>query len=145
MPTTSAIKIDIVQPFATRQIAISIIAIQPDLQPRIAGLDTDHIAVLRESLDTCPPVAVVEQSGRFILVDGFHRLAAAQDLGLDAMNATVVERPADGDLRGLAFRLNSAHGRPLTLADRRAEASRLLKRNPFPVTTRRMTSPTSPS
>lgn len=43
---------------------------------------------------------------------------------------TVVESPPDGDLRSLSFELNRQHGRALTLADRREEAGRLLRRHP---------------
>jgi len=38
--------------------------------------------------------------------------------------------PADGDLRALAFALNAAHGRPLSLDDRRNFAQHLLQRHP---------------
>jgi hypothetical protein len=39
----------------------------------------------------------------------------------------VVEPPADGDMKALAFSLNSVHGRPLTLSDRREFARHLLQ------------------
>jgi hypothetical protein len=49
---------------------------------------------------------------------------------LEAISARVVEVPADGDLHALAFQLNASHGRPLSLADRRAFAERLLRLHP---------------
>src|SRR5450759_4499819 len=109
-----------------RELALERIIVDPALQPRVGGLDAEHVAVLQENPDAWPPVVVVEDGG-FILADGVHRYAAAQNLGLKTIRAEVREAPADGDLRGLAFSLNAVHGRPLTLADRRAEAERVLR------------------
>jgi hypothetical protein len=105
------------------------IIVDPVLQPRVGGLDTDHVAALQENPESWPPLLVVEDGG-YLLVDGFHRLAAAQNLGLESVRVELREVPDDGDLRALAFRLNAAHGRPLTLADRRAEAERRLHADP---------------
>lgn len=102
------------------------IVVDPSLQPREDGLDAQHVAALQDNPDAWPPVAVVEDGG-FKLVDGFHRYAAAQNMGLQTVPVKVVEMPTDGDLRSLAFALNAVHGRPLTLADRRAEAERVLR------------------
>jgi DNA-binding Lrp family transcriptional regulator len=49
---------------------------------------------------------------------------------LESIAVEVREMPSDGDLHSLAFILNAAHGRPLTLADRRTEAGRLLSADP---------------
>jgi len=105
------------------------IVVDPDLQPRVGGLDPDHVRLLQECPEAWPPLVVVEDGG-YLLVDGFHRYAAAQNLGIEVLVADVREMPADGDLRALAFILNTAHGRPLTLADRRTEAGRLLTADP---------------
>jgi ParB-like chromosome segregation protein Spo0J len=105
------------------------ILVDPALQPRLGGLDADHVRVLQECPESWPPLIVVEHGG-YQLVDGFHRFAAAQNLGLETVVVEVREMPADGDLRALAFALNAVHGRPLTLADRRAEAERLLQADP---------------
>lgn len=104
------------------------ILVDPALQPRLGGLDTGHVEALQENSQAWPPLAVVKRDG-YVLVDGFHRYAAAQNLSLDKIPVTVHELPVGGDLRALAFALNTVHGRPLTLADRRCEAERLLKDN----------------
>ncbi len=106
------------------------IIVNPALQPRIGGLDPTHVRELEEAPDSWPPLAVVNQKGAFILVDGFHRLAAAQNIGLTEVPVKVLDVPDDGDLHALAFFLNAAHGRPLTLTDRRAFAARLLRQHP---------------
>lgn len=114
----------------TITVDLTSLAVDPSLQPRIGGLDVNHVRALMECPDQWPPVAVVDQSGRYLLLDGFHRLAAAQNLGWATVPVEVLEPPTDGDLQALAFRLNAAHGRPLSLADRRAFAGRLLRQHP---------------
>lgn len=99
----------------------------PGLQPRVDGLDLEHVRALEAVSEAWPPLKVVRQGERYLLVDGFHRFAAAQNLGLETVPVIVLDPPEDGDLHGLAFSLNAAHGRPLTLSDRRAFAARLLQ------------------
>jgi hypothetical protein len=111
------------------ELPVARILVDASLQPRVGGLDADHVAALEENPEAWPPLVVVDDGG-YRLVDGFHRLAAAQNLGLEIVRVEVHEMPDDGDVRGLAFRLNAAHGRPLTLADRRTEAERRLHADP---------------
>ncbi len=106
------------------------ITVDVDLQPRIGGIDADHVRALEESVEHWGPLVVVRLDGRYVLVDGFHRLAAAQDLELESVEVRILDSPEDGDLRGLAFDLNVRHGRPLSLADRRTEAGRVLRMRP---------------
>lgn len=111
-------------------LALSSIVIDLGLQPRIEGLDAEHVRELEGVPEAWPPLKVVEKGGRDVLVDGFHRFAAAQNLGLAQVPVEVLEAPADGDLAALAFALNAAHGKPLTLSDRRGFAARLLRAHP---------------
>jgi len=115
-----------------QEISLSLDRIRVDLsvQPRVSGLDAEHVRALEECSENWPPVVVVERDGEQILIDGFHRLAAAQNLGLDAVPVRVISAPEDGDLARLAFELNLAHGLALTLSDRRARAARLLMHQP---------------
>ena len=99
-------------------------------QPRIDDLDEAHIEQLALIPDQWPPLIVVEIGGEHILVDGFHRLQAAKQLGLQAVPVSIVDVPTDGDLIALAFQLNSKHGRPLSLADRKQHAGHQLRANP---------------
>ncbi len=111
-------------------VRVNQLVIDESLQPRVDGLDSDHVRTLMEAADSWPPLAVVTRADHYLLVDGFHRLAAAQNLGRETVSVEVVAGPADGDLHALAFYLNSRHGRPLSLADRRAFAARLLHQHP---------------
>lgn len=111
-------------------IELADLVIDPSLQPRIGGIDADHVQALQAVFESWPPLVVVEHDGRYTLIDGFHRLAAAQNLSLETVPVTIMPMPEDGDLHALAFSLNAAHGRPLALADRRAYAERLLRQHP---------------
>ncbi len=104
--------------------------VDPSLQPRVSGTDPDHVRVLGEAHKAWPPLKVVRQDGRYLLVDGFHRLEAARNLGLETVPVEALQTPKDGDLRALAFSLNASHGKPLSLDDRRAFAERLLRDRP---------------
>lgn len=111
-------------------LALDRITIDPALQPRVDGIDPDHVRALEVVHETWLPLTVVHQDGQHILIDGFHRIAAAQNLGLQTVPVEIRHLPPDGDLKALAFGLNAVHGRALTLTDRRAEAERLLRERP---------------
>ncbi len=101
----------------------------PLLQPRVEGVDPGHVRYLETVVEHWPPLRVVPHEGRYLLVDGFHRYAAARHLGLAEVPVVVLQVSPDDDLASLAFDLNASHGRPLSLGDRRAFASYLLKRH----------------
>ncbi len=115
---------------AGTSLKIEEISIDADIQPRVGGLDADHVRALEETPEAWPPVVAVLRDGAYVLVDGFHRFAAAQNLELEAVPVRVIDLPVDGDLHSLAFALNAEHGRPLSLTDRRAFAERLLRAHP---------------
>lgn len=112
------------------EISLKLITVDSALQPRIEGLNDDHVRALEAVVENWLPLALVKRDEGYVLVDGFHRFAAAQNLGLEAVPVTVLDMPADGDLHALAFALNACHGRPLTLSDRRTFACRSLTLHP---------------
>lgn len=112
------------------EVQVDELVVDHSLQPRVGGLDGDHVRLLEETAKDWPPLKVVQSDEQYLLVDGFHRLEAAMNLGLDSIRVEVVEMPADGDLQALAFALNASHGRPLSLVDRRAFAEKLLRGQP---------------
>lgn len=95
----------------------------PGDSPRIAGVDPDHVRVLAEYSGELPPILVDRATNR--VIDGMHRLRCAQLKG----ERKIAVRYFDGGAE-LAFLVaveaNTAHGLPLTLADRRAAAARIL-------------------
>ena len=111
-------------------LSIDEIRLEATLQPRVVGIDPKHVEEIQDAFELCPPVKVVQQGDKYVLLDGFHRYAAAQNLGLETIPVEVVQPPTDEDLFGLAFALNAIHGKPLTLSDRRNYASRILRTEP---------------
>ncbi|WP_405540350.1 ParB N-terminal domain-containing protein [Streptomyces sp. NBC_00075] len=91
---------------------------------RLKGTSKDHVYVLIESEELLPPILV--HRGTMRVIDGMHRLAAAKLRG----HETIQVQFFDGDPEEAfvkAVQANSAHGLPLTLADRKAAAHRILR------------------
>ncbi len=99
-----------------------------DYQPRSGGLDVAHVALLAASDPaTWPPLLVSPiGDGRYNIIDGFHRHAAAQRLGLDVLPCLVDEGAGYPE----AAAANLRHGLPLSLADRKDYAVWLRKHEP---------------
>ena len=96
--------------------------LQPGDSVRLGGTDAAHLEVLIE-LDGAWPPLLITPSGR--ILDGHYRHLAARRLGLREVECTIFE---GDEAAGLveAVRRNSSHGLPLTLAERRAAATRVL-------------------
>jgi hypothetical protein len=94
--------------------------------PRSAGEDRRHAQVLAEleSGADLPPIVV--QRGANRVVDGMHRVRAAQLRGEQVIRARFFDGD-DGSAFVLAVRLNVEHGLPLSLADRKSAARRILR------------------
>lgn len=96
--------------------------------PRLDGVDQDYVNTLaRLSIDRLPPIVVHHDSMR--VIDGAHRLAAAQLNGRDSIDARLFQGSTEEAFR-LSVRLNLAHGLPLPVADRRIAAERILQAQP---------------
>lgn len=94
--------------------------------PRVAGENSQHVRLLAD-LEVETPIVVHRQTMR--VVDGLHRVRAAAERGRD----TIEVRFFDGEIREifvLALVLNTNHGLPLSLADRTAAASRVMRSHP---------------
>lgn len=91
--------------------------------PRLTGEDLAHVRVLAEGVGVLPPIIVHRSTMR--VIDGMHRLRAAKVRG----RRSIAVRFFDGDEHAafiLGVKANIAHGLPLTLADRKAAAARIL-------------------
>jgi hypothetical protein len=77
--------------------------------------------------DRLPPVLVVRLEVGLCLLDGMHRLAAAQLLGRTSVPAKIVETDANTAFV-LAIRSNAAHGLPLKTKEKKAAARGMLVR-----------------
>jgi ParB-like chromosome segregation protein Spo0J len=91
--------------------------------PRRSGESLEHIRRLAESEEGLPPILVHRSTMR--IVDGMHRFRAAQLRGQQEIEV----RFFDGDEASafvLAVQANIMHGLPLSLADRKAAAARVM-------------------
>jgi ParB-like chromosome segregation protein Spo0J len=103
--------------------SVQIAALVRTGSPRSGGVDSAHVQRLIEADWPLPPIVVHRPTMR--VIDGFHRVAAAVQLGLDEIDAYVIDGSVES-MFVLAVRANVTHGLPLSLADRRRAADRIL-------------------
>jgi ParB-like chromosome segregation protein Spo0J len=108
-------------------VTVPVLALLPGESPRLEGEDKAHIARLAEAESPLPPVLVDRRSMR--VIDGMHRLMAALLKGRETIDVEFFDgNAADGFLR--AVEENVTHGLPLSQADRRAAAARIIALHP---------------
>jgi ParB-like chromosome segregation protein Spo0J len=108
-------------------VTVPILSLRPADSPRLNGEDKAHIARLAEVEEPLPPILVDRKTMR--VIDGMHRLMAASSQGRECIDVVFFEgSEADAFLR--AVRANISHGLPLSQADRRAAAERLIASHP---------------
>ncbi|MFD5742186.1 ParB N-terminal domain-containing protein [Streptomyces massasporeus] len=103
------------------QVPISRIMVVGSL--RTVGEDPRHIRALAEVCSELPPIVIHRKT--MTVIDGVHRLRAVENSGATHISAVLF----NGDEREafvLAVKLNSNHGLPLSLADRKAAALHML-------------------
>lgn len=106
---------------------VSIDQLLPADSPRSQGEDRRHIVRLAESESALPPILVHRSTMR--VIDGMHRLRAARAQGRDKIEVVFFDgSPAEAFLRGVE--MNTTHGLPLTLLDRKAAAERIIETMP---------------
>lgn len=107
---------------------VPISALEPPAHsPRSAGEQQAHIMRLAETEANLPPILVQRHTLR--IIDGMHRLRAAQLNGQKEITVEYFDGD-DDDAFMLAVELNIGHGLPLSLADRKAAAARILAARP---------------
>ncbi|MER5642206.1 transcriptional regulator [Kitasatospora sp. NPDC002227] len=94
--------------------------------PRSTGSDEEHIARLAELDGPLPPI-LVDHGMR--VVDGMHRLLAALSKGDETIDVEFFDGSAD-DAFLKSVEANVSHGLPLSRADRRAAAERIVSSHP---------------
>lgn len=112
---------------SAKTVAVPILALRPGDSPRLEGEDKAHIAWLAETEAPLPPILVDRRTMR--VIDGMHRLLAASMRGRETIDVEFFEgTPADAFLR--AVKANVTHGLPLSQADRRSAAIRIVSSHP---------------
>jgi hypothetical protein len=95
--------------------------------PRLNGMDGVHVRRLASAAGALPPVLVHRPTMR--VVDGMHRIAAALLRNRESVEVRFFDGPEDQVfLRSVAA--NIGHGLPLSVADRKAAARRILASHP---------------
>lgn len=95
--------------------------------PRLSGADQEHVETLAAVQTPLPPITVHHPTMR--IIDGLHRVRAARLRG----QSKIAARFFDGDAADafvLSVEANIAHGLPLTTADRKRAADRIIGTHP---------------
>lgn len=95
--------------------------------PRLDGDDVEHVRVLASSETVLPPILVHRGSRR--VIDGSHRLKAARLRAARAIQVAYFDG-SNEEAFVAAVKANTTHGLPLSLADRKAAAARILSSYP---------------
>ncbi|WP_246147990.1 ParB/RepB/Spo0J family partition protein [Nonomuraea turkmeniaca] len=95
--------------------------------PRLAGESLEHVETLIASETELPPIIVHRPTMR--VIDGMHRLLAMKRLGHRKIAVRFFEGSED-EAFVLAVKSNIAHGLPLSLADRKHAAARVVASHP---------------
>jgi ParB-like chromosome segregation protein Spo0J len=107
----------------TTVVAVPVLSLKPADSPRLNGEDKAHIARLAETETPLPPILVEKSTMR--VIDGMHRLMAASLQGRKTIDVIFFDG-SDPDIFLRAVQENVAHGLPLSQADRRAAAERII-------------------
>ena len=105
---------------AVTEIEIDRITVLPEVYPRKGAANWQTIARYAEGMRigaVFPPIEVVPDQERMILLDGFNRIAAAKQIGRATISAILSRLPRKQWL-WRAAEANMTHGRPLTAMDR---------------------------
>lgn len=112
---------------ATTVVAVPVLSLRPADSPRLNGEDKAHIARLAETETLLPPILVEKRTMR--VIDGMHRLMAASLQGRETIDVIFFDG-SEADIFLRAVQENIAHGLPLSQADRRAAAERIIASHP---------------
>ncbi len=108
-------------------VTVPISSLKTGISPRLDGENKAHIAWLAETEMPLPPILVDRRSG--LVIDGMHRLMAATLKGREDIEVQYFDgTEAEAFLR--AVEANVRHGLPLSQADRRAAAARIVASHP---------------
>lgn len=117
------------EPQGTRLLAIRLdsVVLNPSTQIREKSINPEVVKNYREAMrqeTQFPPITVVpveptDDSRGFILIDGWHRFRAMQELGIDHTDANVIIEADPNRYQWLAAQGNRTHGLSLTRKDKR--------------------------
>jgi ParB-like chromosome segregation protein Spo0J len=106
---------------------VPVLSLRPADSPRLNGEDKAHIVRLAETETPLPPILVDPRTMR--VIDGMHRLMAASLQGRETIDVMFFHG-SEIDVFLRAVQENITHGLPLSQADRRAAAERIIASHP---------------
>ncbi|TDH56812.1 streptomycin biosynthesis protein [Mycobacterium eburneum] len=106
---------------------VPVASIRNSYTPRKSKTNEHHVKILAQSPLPLPPIVIHRTSMR--VIDGVHRLRATELRGDSTIPARFFEGN-NAEAFALAVHLNVSHGLPLTLAERKAAARRIVRAHP---------------
>ena len=103
-------------------IALDDVVLRDDLDPRLGQRDDDLIAQYADIFDALPPIEINQDNE---LIDGWHRVHAAERAERTEIAYVVVETDGNEDLRDRMYAANLRHGVQYTREQKRAYGVRL--------------------
>lgn len=95
----------------------ALVVVDPTFQIRAGKLNSSQVKRYADAMKAgqpFPAIKAMKVKGRLVLVDGFHRLAAAKYAGCeDALEVDVLGEGSTAEALWLAFEANRQHGLPL--------------------------------
>ena len=106
-------------------IALDDVVLRDDLDPRLGDRDDDLITQYADIFDALPPIEINQHNE---VIDGWHRVRAAERAKQTEIAYVVVETEDDDDLGDRMWTANVKHGVQYNQKQKRAFADRLKKR-----------------
>lgn len=118
--------------FTGQRIKIADINIRRSLQnqARFQPLDEGLVATYSEAMSAgtrFPPIVVLDDASGYLVLDGNHRVAAAQVAGIDEIDAYVTSGLSERLVSVLTFDANTKHGLPTSPEERKQHAVYLVE------------------
>jgi len=98
-------------------ISLDDVVLRDDLDPRLGERDDDLIRQYADIFDVLPPIEINQDNE---LIDGWHRVRAAEQAGRSEIAYVVVETDGDEDLCDRMYAANLRHGVQYTREQKRA-------------------------
>ena len=98
------------------------VVLRDDLDPRLGDRDDDLIAQYSDIFDALPPIEINQ---RHELIDGWHRIRAAQQAKRTDIAYVVIETQDDDDLADKMWAANLKHGVQYTRLQRKTQGIKL--------------------
>jgi len=95
--------------------------------PRMSGVSAEYVRVLARTNIRMPPIIVHRRT--MCVIDGMHRVRAAELSAREHIEAQFFDGD-ENDAFVLAVEANAANGLPLSVADRKAAAARIMMTHP---------------